>query len=483
MSRTESAIEIRSLTVSYRGGVNVVDNVNLTVREGEVVAIVGPSGSGKTTILEALLGTLPATAEVSGEILVNDQDMATMTEAQRRAVRGEVLGYVSQDPFGAVDNLMTVGTNIAQSWKMKQRKVTPGLIVSKLDQVSLSPGDTRRREYPFSWSGGMLQRASIVAAGALDPAVVLADEPTSALDSNNAHGVMGTLTGTGRALLVVSHDVDLVCGYADRVYRMAAGRIVSVDDSATALREYRDRTALRPPRPVAATAGTMPLLQARSLTKNYGAGRGLAPIDFDVRSGQILGISGSSGTGKSTLLRLLAGEEEPTSGKLLWDDPDRRSRPGTVAMVFQNPRGSLNPRWPLHRIVTEPLRPRLRDRLSKNESIDQTRHALERVGLGHIDPSRGATQLSGGQAQRVAIARALVGDTRLLLADEPTAALDDESAEVVMTLMRSLTEDGLAIVVVSHDDRILENYADTVISTDPAPSGSAAPDFQTSVVV
>ncbi|MEV6560906.1 ATP-binding cassette domain-containing protein [Nocardia sp. NPDC051756] len=450
--------EIRGLTVAYAGSAPVLRDVSLTVRRGETVAVVGPSGSGKTTIIRALLGTLDDAARVDGTVLI---DGVALSGKDFRALRGTVLGYVSQDPFAAMDPLMSVRTNISQAWRIARRPVPDGRIVADLAAVDLADPVTRIRQRPFMWSGGMLQRGSVTTARALDPALVLADEPTSALDDANAHRVMAALTAGGSALLIVSHDRRLVEKYADRVYSVEDGTVVESNAASPVV-------ALHVPARKRVPAAE-PILRAHGVTKRYPSGGGLAATDLDVRPGEIVGLAGPSGAGKSTLLRMLAGVEKPSGGRLVWDGEEGTPPPGQVGVVFQNAVDSLDPRRPIYRSITEPLQPRLRIRLRRRDALDVTRTALARVGLGDIDPGRYPRELSGGQAQRVALARALVGDVRLLLADEPTAALDADASARIVEILRELADDGMAIVIVSHSEHMLGDLADTVVRIDPIP--------------
>lgn len=465
-------LEIRGLTVGYGAGPVVVDRVDLVVRAGESVALIGESGSGKTTILKAVLGMLDDGARISGEIRIDGVNVGGAGERQFRELRGEVLGYVSQDPFGAMDPVMRVGTNIAQSWRIKRRTPPGGAIAERLAGVGIRAAAERMADRPFEWSGGMLQRGSVVSARALEPRLILADEPTSALDRANGLQVMTELTRPDAALVIVSHDVDLVRGFVHRVYRIVDGRLSQDEPDPTLPAAAARAPAVVPgARAIVSGNGGTPVVAARGLARRYPSGGGLRPVDLAVHEGQILGLHGASGAGKSTLLRLLAGMEEPTAGTLLWGGAPGRPPAGQVGVVFQNAVGSLNPRWPIYRSITEPLSPTLRRRLPRARAVELATGALRRVGLADIEATRLPGSLSGGQAQRVAIARALIGDVRLLLADEPTAALDSASAQHVLDLLRTLADDGLPVVMVSHDEARLRRYADEVVELEAAGTG------------
>ncbi|MFI1463554.1 ABC transporter ATP-binding protein [Nocardia carnea] len=448
-------VEVSGLTVHY-GDHRILRDISFRVHRGETVAIVGPSGCGKTTILRAVLGMLDDSARVSGSLRIGGEEMSGRPERDFRAVRGTVLGYVGQDPYGAMDPLMSVATNIAQGWRITGRKPPHHRIVEDTAALGLT-APARLRERPFAWSGGMLQRAAIVTGRALDPVLVLADEPTSALDDVNAHRVLAALTRPGATLLIVSHDRELVAQYADRVYSAENG---TLRETTPIPPPDAEAIAAREPKPIPAP----PLISAEGLTKRYASGGGLPPTDIQVRPGEIVGIAGASGSGKSTLLRVLAGAEQPSEGTLRWNGAPGAPPAGQAGLIFQDAVGSLAPRRPLYRSLTEPLLPRLRDRLPRAESLAITRAALDRVGLGDIDPTTRPGRLSGGQAQRVAIARALVADVRLLLADEPTAALDDATAQRILDLLRDMADEGRAVVVVSHSRRALRRIADNIIT-------------------
>lgn len=334
----------------------------------------------------------------------------------------------------------------------------------------------------------MLQRAGIAAAGAHQPCLIVADEPTSALDAERADATLAALRSTGAAVLLVSHDIRLVGRHADRLAVCHAGRVVEIDEAEAVLERPRHpyTVALLSAMPRAGDTLSIPVdaraetvLEARSVSHAYGHGeetvRAVIRADLSVRRGEILGIYGDSGCGKSTLLRVLARIEPPTTGTISWgDEPattsqtkqsfDARARRGFVMPIFQDPAGSLDRRWAVWRIVTEPLMAKhRRPRLSQRERREIARERLAQVGLTQIDLEARPDELSVGQCQRISIARALVAEPALIVADEPTSALDATSAATILRLLAAASEQGIAIIIVSHDGVILRALCHRVL--------------------
>lgn len=220
------------------------------------------------------------------------------------------------------------------------------------------------------------------------------------------------------------------------------------------------------------SAGVAPVLELRGAHRRYGGSPVLCGVDLTLRAGEIVGVGGASGSGKSTLLRVLAGIDRPDAGQLLMDGASvwsgRRSRPavprpGFVQQVFQDPVGALDERWPLWRTVTEPLTAPGRPRLSRSGRRERARQALAAVGLQAVPVDARPGQLSVGQCQRVAIVRAMTAAPAVLLADEPTSALDAMSVQGVLDLLRGAADAGSALVVVSHDERVLAALCDRTL--------------------
>lgn len=473
-----TVLDIQGLTVTYANGFQAVHGIDLRVEDGESVAIVGESGCGKTTCIRAVLGLLGARTTTTGVVALQGIDLTGMTAKARRPYLGPRIGYVAQDPYSACDPLRTVRHHVAEPWRMHGIDLPRGEVARRLGHVGIPDAERRIRQYPHQWSGGMLQRATIVASTALDPVLTLADEPTSALDADLADGVMRVLRERSRSLLFVTHDLALAAAHADRIVVIDGGTIIETGLSGAivaAPTHEQTRSLLeaseyggRAPRGVLPRRTARPVVRADGLTKTYrthgSEHRAVDGISIDIAEREIVGIAGPSGSGKSTLLRLLAGIEQPDSGEIRYGaDGESSPHPGSIMPIFQDPVGSLDQRWPLWRSITEPLMADRRSRPRRAERKARARAALDQLGLSAIAVTAYPSQLSVGQCQRVAIARAVVASPALVVADEPTASLDATTATEIIKVLGQVSRRGTAIVLVSHDLRLLEAIADRVL--------------------
>jgi peptide/nickel transport system ATP-binding protein len=475
---TAPLLRIRGLAVCYGSGPAVLDGLDLDVHPGECLALVGESGCGKTTLARAILGLLPRQATVTGTIDFLGNDISQASAKNRRALLGQHLGYVSQDPYAACDPIRSVRHHIEEAWRAHGTTAAPGLIEERISALGIGEAATRLRDRPHQWSGGMLQRASISAATVYDPELVLADEPTSALDAELADGVLHAVRQASRSLLLISHDLRLVENHADRIAVLRDGRIVETGRTGSItsapghaytrqLLTAADtiRSAPRPADDAQRSPSTPPVVVIDRASATYRSGsstiQALRDASLTVHAGEIVGIAGPSGSGKSTLLRIASGTEEPTSGTVRFADGQPSAPRGYVMPIFQDPVASLDRRWPIWRSITEPAT--VTRRLSRPERLQLARGALAQVSLGELDPHRLPGQLSVGQCQRVAIARALIARPALIVADEPTASLDVTTAAEIVELLRVTRQSGVAIALVSHDEALLAAVADRIV--------------------
>lgn len=472
-------LKIQDLTITYPGGQSAVCGIGLDVAAGESLAIVGESGCGKTSCLRAVAGLLGPRVQVSGSISLLGEEVTAMSGRRRRMVAGAQIGYVSQDPSMAFDPLRRVRHHVEEPWRMHGQRPDPCDTNRQLAEVGIPDPASRSRQYPHQWSGGMLQRATIVASTALNPAITLADEPTSALDTDLADPVMRTLRARSRSLLFVTHDLALAARHADHILVMHNGTILEAGRPATVFdrpqhEQTRSLVSAAQPAPrhsardVVAYDEASTVVCATDISRAYriasNSPLAVARTSLTVTRGEIIGIVGASGSGKSTLLRILAGIERPDTGSVTYSSTGGlRPRPGAVMPVFQNPAASLDPRWQLWRTVTEPCADR-RDWRRHQRKI-MAREALDQVGLSTVGVAAYPGQLSIGQAQRVAIARALAAEPDLIVADEPTASLDVNTARDIVLLLRTVSDShGVAQVLVSHDRALIESVADRILT-------------------
>ena len=222
----DQTLSIQDLAVTYADGTRALRGVSLVIQPDECLAIVGESGCGKTTLARSVLRLLPEATVVDGELHVGGADLLALGRRALRRTRGRVIGYVGQDPFAAADPLRSVGRNVTEAWLAQRIRPELGEVAARVADLGVPRAEARLAERPHCWSGGMLQRATIVAATAHRPVLTVADEPTSALDADLADDVLSALREASRSLLLVSHDLRLVARHSDRVAVMYAGRLV-----------------------------------------------------------------------------------------------------------------------------------------------------------------------------------------------------------------------------------------------------------------
>ena len=495
-------LDVRGLQIGF-GGRTVVHGIDFQIAPGEKLALVGESGSGKTVSALSLL-RLVQNAEVRGQALLGGRDMLALSERELRGVRGDEVAVIFQEPMTALNPLYTVGQQIAEVLQLKKGLTAVQAQAGTVELLASTgiPEPARRAgAYPHQLSGGQRQRAMIAMALASAPRLLLADEPTTALDVSLRGQMLDLLSDLqrqhGMAVLLITHDLNLVRRFADRVAVMERGHLVEqggvADVFARPAHAYtRMLLASRPQRDVVELAadGAPVLLQADRLEVAYPVplpglkgwfrkGRFVAVkgADFRLAKGRTLGVIGESGSGKSTLALAALGLV-PHGGELqvagtAWQAcrglAAQRAVRRRVQVVFQDPFSSLSPRMTVEQIVGEGLSIHHPD-LSPEQRRARVVAALADVGLVD-DPQHGGDWLqryphefSGGQRQRLAIARALVVEPDLLVLDEPTSALDVTVQKQVLGLLQRLQrERGLAYLLITHDVDVIAAMAHDVI--------------------
>ena len=396
-----------------------------------------------------------------------------------------------------------------------------------LEQVRIARASERLRAYPHELSGGMCQRVLIAMALAAEPSLLIADEPTTGLDVTTQKVIMDTLyelsATRGLATLLITHDVGLAARYCRRICVMNAGRIVETGPTAHVIEQpkepYTQRLMAATPRvgralkdllppgdraPALpdtsarqASQDAAPLLSVTGLSKTFQRSSGgilarwwkrqqapqadqqdtgvhaVSNVSLALAKGARLGIVGESGSGKTTTARMIARLLDQSAGKVTFDGIDigavssadfsRSTQRHRIQVVFQDPLGSLNPRFTAHKAILNPLS-RAEPSLSREAQGQRVREAAQQAGLDATLLDRYPHQLSGGQQARVGIARALVVKPDLLILDEPTSALDVSIQALVLNQLDALQRKlGLSYILVSHDLNVIRLMCDDVL--------------------
>ena len=496
-SQNKLMLTVDKLSIITHAGVALVDKLSYELRQGQTLAIVGESGSGKSIASLALLGLLPDNLTVTGEVQLADvTGMVTLPIANNkirnaalRSIRGQRIGMVFQEPMTALNPLHTVGKQIAESLHLSgvAKKQWREKSIALLDDVNITKPVDKLNRYPHELSGGQRQRVMIAMALAQQPDILIADEPTTALDVTLQHEILELLDDLKRqhnmAMILISHDLNLVRRYSDDVIVMRQGQTIEQGQTAMvfsqpkaeytrslikqdfgqALSLLNDESQLLTVLQVSNLQVQFPLEKSVfSVTKRWFDA--VKDVDMSLQKGQALGIVGESGSGKTTIalaLSQLLSNQAHVSRQIMVNGQDitalskreLRQFRSQIQMVFQDPFASINPRMTVMQIVEEGL---LVQGVNKAERQQAVMDSLATVYLPAEFAQRYPHELSGGQRQRVALARALIMQPSLLILDEPTSALDSTTQVTVVNLLREIQEKlQISYVFISHDLKVV----------------------------
>ncbi|CAB3805971.1 putative ABC transporter ATP-binding protein YejF [Paraburkholderia ultramafica] len=493
-------LEIDRFSVRF-GDKVAVHELSLSIARGERVALVGESGSGKSVTALSIL-RLVEHAELSGRMLLDGEDLLQKTEQQMRGLRGADVAMVFQEPMTALNPLFTIGKQIAESLRLHEG-LRPNAArergIELLKRTGIPEPERRIDSFPHQLSGGQRQRAMIAMALACRPRLLLADEPTTALDVTVRQQIVDLLISLqeqeaaerGMAVLLITHDLNLVKRFAQRVAVMEKGVLVETKTTEALFaspqhpytRRLLDSDAQRAVEPV--EEGARRLLEVRGLAVDYHTSakgwrsmfgrstfRAVHDVDLNVRRGETLGIVGESGSGKSTLAATVLGLQRPAAGHIHIDGlplstlktaSSRRVLYSRMQVVFQDPFGSLSPRMTVEQIIGEGLAVH-RQEVDAKARRARVASLLEEVGMPADAMLRYPHEFSGGQRQRIAIARALAVKPELLVLDEPTSALDVSIQKQVLNLLTNLQKKyKLSYLFITHDLAVMRAMAHRVI--------------------
>jgi microcin C transport system ATP-binding protein len=486
-------LAVRNLDITF-GAFKAANNVSFDIAPGETLALVGESGSGKSVTALSVLSLLPPAAGLAGSIELDGQQLVGASEAGLRAIRGNQVGMIFQEPMSSLNPVHTIGRQVAEVVMLHQglrANAARQRVIELLTDVGLPDPASRLDDYPHQLSGGQRQRVMIAMAIANNPKLLIADEPTTALDVTVQAQILALLKKlqkqNGMAMLFITHDLAIVRRIADRVCVMKNGEIVETGAVETIFAQpqhdyTRHLLAIEPSgTPLAPLPDAPKVLEAENLKvwfpikrgifrRTIGHIRAVDGVSLAIGKGETLGVVGESGSGKSSLgyalLRLI-----PSDGRIVMLGQPINGRSASalrplrkhMQIVFQDPFGSLSPRMSVREIVEEGLGVHL-PRLKPSERAEKVATALREVGLDPDTSDRYPHEFSGGQRQRIAIARALVLEPDLIVLDEPTSALDVSIQAQVIELLRAIQHKrGLSYLFISHDLKVVRALAHRLI--------------------
>ena len=501
------------------GGVEVVSDFDFSVHHNEILGIVGESGSGKSVTAMSLMGLLPNQGESlrASRMDFAGQSLIPFDEKQFQELRGKQMGMVFQDPMSALNPSMRCGKQVLEMLDLhspQSKKDQQAFMLSLLNKVKLPDPKSIANRYPHQLSGGQQQRVLIAIAIACNPKLLIADEPTTALDPEVQEEIMALLKSiqlqSKMSIVLISHDLNLVQRWADRVLVLNKGvceevgtakqlfqrpqspytkglvnavppvdrrpkRLQTVQDFINGGVKHPNETTRERKKRHKRIYQQPPILEVKGLEKMFRQGKQshhiLGEIDFSLYPGETLGLVGSSGSGKSTLGNCLLKLTHPDRGEIYYSGTKIDTLKGEVLrqyrkdvqLIFQDPFSSLNPKQKVEKILTEPM---LVHNIGANkaERIDRAVQLLKQVGLEAAHMNAYPHMFSGGQRQRIGIARALAVEPKLVVCDESVSALDRSVQAQVLNLLNELKETyGFTYLFIAHDLEVVRYMSDRIL--------------------
>ncbi|WP_336143646.1 ABC transporter ATP-binding protein [Acinetobacter sp. 102] len=482
-------LTVQQLSIRSETGQSLLENLSFDLYPEQTVAIVGESGSGKTISLLAVLGVLPEHFTVQGKVELDGENVLALSKSQLQQIRGKRIAMIFQEPMTALNPLHKVEQMLGESLmrlgiaKTEIRK----RCVALLQDVEIHDAAHILKCYPHELSGGQRQRVMLAMALALEPEILIADEPTTALDVVLQAQILTLLKRVQQqrkmAIILISHDLNLVKHYADQVVVLNQGQVEEQGEVQKIFTypetSYTQHLLNHNFGQALAIQPTQTLLELNNVTVKYPIQQGLfhwikaykvaaESIQLSLSQGEALGIVGESGSGKSSLAfaiaRLISSE-----GSIHFQAQDlnlltqKQLRPlrRDFQIVFQDPFSSLNPRMSVEQIIAEGLH---LQPISMQQCQAEVDAVLAKVELSLADKDKYPHQLSGGQRQRVALARALVLKPKLLILDEPTSALDRTTQLAIIQLLRRLQQqEHISYIFISHDLQVIKALCQKVL--------------------
>ncbi len=475
-------LNVKDLKVEYRTAEKIsyaVKGASFEMQKGEILGIVGESGSGKTTLGMGLALQLPQIAKFTGKVIFKEKNLVPMTFDELREVKGKEISVVFQEPMTSLNPLQKVGRQVEEIVaihdKSLSKEVKKDKVLRMFRNVELENPKDVYGKYPHELSGGMQQRVMIAMALMNHPDLLIADEPTTALDAKVQEQILDLLKSInqryGTSIILISHDLNVIKKICDRALVMYKGEIVeegSIEQIFNAPEHEYTKSLIANITKGKKEQGNFEgefALEVKDLTivhrkKSKRIGQKLIEhrivenVNFFVKKGEILGLVGSSGSGKSSICRGILGLDKQCTGEVVWHVENPQ-------MIFQDSAGSLNPGRKVSWILEEPLKVK---KVPSHERRELVKKMLKKVELDESVLGRYPRELSGGQKQRVNIALALITGSKFIVADEPVSALDVTiQGQIIKLLLNLQKELDLSMLFISHDKAVVEQMCDRII--------------------
>lgn len=515
---TQHIIQATNLKISF-GDFVTVKGISFAVAQGKTLAIVGESGSGKSLTALSLMGLLPKGAAISGSLQLNTNNQAynlhAVDNAQWQHLRGKEMGMVFQEPMSSLNPVMKIGRQLAEvilTHQQADKQTAKQQAIDWLRKVQLPNPEKLYDRYPHQLSGGQKQRVMIAMAMCNKPVLLIADEPTTALDVTVQQEVIALMRNLQQehqtAMIFITHDLALASQIADEVLVMYQGEVMEYGKAADVLRhpQHAYTKALLACKPNVANKGKrLPVvadflnseIPVASLQTNAPVGdtilqvnnlrvwftenkdwlgrpvdyfKAVDDVSFELKRGEVLGLVGESGCGKSTISRSMMGLLPVHEGQIIFNNEDLATLPHKewtrirrqIQMIFQDPYASLNPRMTVGDMLIEPMR--THNIVPRSELQKEAQRLLDLVQLPADSMKRYAHQFSGGQRQRIGIARALALRPQLMICDESVSALDVSVQAQILNLLKDLQKEfSLTYLFISHDLNVVHYMSDRVM--------------------
>jgi peptide/nickel transport system ATP-binding protein len=509
-------LDVQSFGVSFdiddKSSFEAVKNVSFSLAAGEILGLIGESGSGKSVTSQAITRLIDE-ARCKGQVKFYQQkaetDLLTCDIKTLQAIRRGEISYIFQEPMTALNPLITCGKQILECTTDKSDEH----LTSLLHKVELTDTQRMASSYPHELSGGQRQRIMIAMALAKNPKLLIADEPTTALDIAVQTEILQLIKKLSRdeqmAVLFITHDLLSLSGFADNIAVMYHGSMVEINEASHVLSnpQHPYTKALLRSRATYKQRGnslaeidhllednegvlkfvepetqalseeedsSVELLKLRGVEKSHFTHslfstqetKVLHDIDITIHQGDIVGLIGESGSGKSTIAKLILKIWEATQGEIYYDDKDIKNisdLSNDIQLVFQDPFSSLNPKHKIGKAISEVLRT-IDKRASKEQLRNKVVLLLQEVGLTASDFDKYPHEFSGGQRQRICIAKSLAKNPKIIVLDEAVSALDVSVQAKVLNLLNDLKrKNGLTYLLISHDMNVVSYFCNKIV--------------------